>query len=42
MDNFYEIIKQITKNTPNDTELGNKIRRLFWQIDEDNSKNLNT
>jgi hypothetical protein len=41
MDNFYEVIRQMTKDTPNDSELGGKIRDLFWQIDKENAKKLN-
>jgi len=41
MDNFYEVIRQMTKDTPNDSQLGSKIRHLFWQIDKENAKKLN-
>jgi hypothetical protein len=41
MDNFYEVIRQMAKDTPNDSELGGKIRDLFWQIDKENAKKLN-
>jgi len=41
MDNFYEVIRQMAKDTPNDSELGGKIRHLFCQIDKENAKKLN-
>jgi hypothetical protein len=41
MDNFYEIIMQMTKDTPNDADLGGKIRAMYWQINKENAKKLN-
>lgn len=31
----------MTKSTPNDPELGGKVRHLIWQIDQENAKRLN-
>jgi len=30
---FYETILSLTKQTPNDMELGNAVRRLIWKLD---------
>jgi len=30
---FYETILSLTKQTPNDMELGNALRRLIWKIE---------
>lgn len=31
----------MTKETPNDSDLGAKIRNLFWQIEKEDAKKLN-
>lgn len=28
-------LKTLVKNTPNDSELGNKVRKMSWEIDGD-------
>ena len=30
---FYETILSLTKQTPNDMELGKAVRRLIWKLD---------
>ena len=30
---FYETILSLTKQTPNDMELGNALRKLIWKIE---------
>ena len=37
-DKFYSIIKDITKDTPNDSMLGEKIRHMIWDIEKENEK----
>ncbi len=37
-DKFYSIIKDITKDTPNDAMLGEKIRHMLWDIEKENEK----
>lgn len=41
MEDFYKLIRQITKDTPNDAALGEKIRHLIWNIDKANEQKLN-
>jgi len=41
MDNFYEVIKQMTKDNPNNADLGEEVRSIIWQIDKENAKKLN-
>lgn len=41
MEDFYKLIRQITKDTPNDSALGEKIRHLIWNIDKANEQKLN-
>ena len=31
----------MTKDTPNDADLGAKIRAMYWQINKENAKKLN-
>jgi hypothetical protein len=33
-----EQLKQLINDTPNDTELGRKIRELYFQLEESNTK----
>lgn len=41
MDNFYEVIRQMAKDTPNDSTLGHKVRRMIWDIEKENEKKVN-
>ena len=40
MENFYNLIKQAAKDNPNDSQLGETIRHLIEQIEENNAKKL--
>lgn len=31
---FYEIVNELVKNTPNNLELGDSIRKLVWKIED--------
>jgi len=41
MENFYETAKKITMETPNDTQLGARIRQLVLKTEDDKSQNIN-
>lgn len=38
---FYETIKSLIKQHPNDMELGSAVRHLDWKIEESNQKDPN-
>jgi|TARA_B100000768_G_scaffold174381_1_gene184605 hypothetical protein len=38
---FYETIKGLIKQYPNDMQLGNAVRRLNWKIEEANKPDPN-
>lgn len=41
MQDFYQKIKTIVKDNPNDTILGAKIRKLFSDTEDENQKTIN-